>query len=123
MNPLKQLSEQGQSIWLDYIRRNLITSGGLKRLVEEDGIRGVTSNPTIFDKAISGSTDYDDALRAMLAADQQTPAGKLYERLVIEDIRMGCRRAATGLRREPRRRPLRQPRGVAPPRPRYRGHD
>ena len=90
MNPLKQLSEQGQSIWLDYIRRNLITGGGLKRLVEEDGIRGVTSNPTIFDKAISGSTDYDDALRALLAADQQAPAGKLYEPLVIEDIQMAA---------------------------------
>ena len=90
MNALKQLSEQGQSIWLDYIRRNLITSGGLKRLVEEDGIRGVTSNPTIFDKAISGSTDYDDALRALLAADQQAPAGKLYEPLAIEDIQMAA---------------------------------
>jgi transaldolase/glucose-6-phosphate isomerase len=90
MNPLKQLSEQGQSIWLDYIRRNLITSGGLKRLVEEDGIRGVTSNPTIFDKAISGSTDYDDALGVLLAADQHAPAGKLYEPLAIEDIQMAA---------------------------------
>jgi transaldolase/glucose-6-phosphate isomerase len=86
MNPLKQLSEQGQSIWLDYIRRNLITSGGLKRLVEEDSIRGVTSNPTIFDKAISGSTDYDDALRELLAKKSHFDAGKLYEPLVIEDI-------------------------------------
>ncbi len=90
MNPLKQLAEQGQSIWLDYIRRDLITSGGLKRLVEEDGIRGVTSNPTIFDKAISGSTDYDDALRALLAADPQAPVGKLYEPLAIEDIQMAA---------------------------------
>ncbi|HLN82205.1 MAG TPA: transaldolase family protein, partial [Candidatus Binatia bacterium] len=64
MNSLKQLAEQGQSIWLDYIRRDLIRSGELKRLVEEDGLRGVTSNPTIFDKAMSGSTDYDMALRA-----------------------------------------------------------
>ena len=87
MNPLKQLAEQGQSIWLDYIRRNLIKSGELKRLVEEDGIRGVTSNPTIFDKAISGSTDYDDALRTLLAADPHAPVGNIYEPLAIEDIR------------------------------------
>jgi transaldolase/glucose-6-phosphate isomerase len=90
MNPLKQLAEQGQSIWLDFIRRNLIRSGELKRLVEEDGIRGVTSNPTIFDKAISGSTDYDAALRALLAADPQAPVGSLYEPLAIEDIQMAA---------------------------------
>ena len=88
MNPLKQLEEQGQSIWLDYIRRNLLSSGGLERLVDEDGIRGVTSNPTIFEKAIAGSTDYDEALRQLLAKDSQFDAGKLYEALVIEDIRM-----------------------------------
>ena len=90
MNPLKQLTEQGQSIWLDFIRRNLIRSGELKRLVEEDGIRGMTSNPTIFDKAISGSTDYDAALRALLAADPQAPVGSLYEPLAIEDIQMAA---------------------------------
>ena len=90
MNPLKELAEQGQSIWLDYIRRNLIRSGELKRLVEEDGLRGVTSNPTIFDKAISGSTDYDMALRALLAADPQAPVGNLYEALAIEDIQMAA---------------------------------
>jgi len=56
-NPLRGLSEYGQSVWLDYIRRSLITSGELKRLVAEDGLRGVTSNPSIFEKAIIGSTD------------------------------------------------------------------
>ena len=86
MNPLKELLAQGQSIWLDYIRRNLIRTGELKRLVEEDGIRGVTSNPTIFEKAIGGSTDYDDALRALLAEDPNAPPGRLYEPLAIEDI-------------------------------------
>ena len=86
MNPLKGLGEQGQSIWLDYIRRQLLSSGGLKRLVDEDGIRGVTSNPTIFEKAIAGSTDYDDALRQMLAQNPNIEAGKLYEPLAIEDI-------------------------------------
>ena len=59
MNPLNELLGQGQSVWLDYIRRNLIRSGELKRMVQEDGVRGVTSNPTIFEKAIAGSTDYD----------------------------------------------------------------
>ena len=57
-NPLKDLLKFGQSVWLDYIRRNLITSGELKRLIEEDGLRGMTSNPAIFEKAIAGSTDY-----------------------------------------------------------------
>jgi transaldolase len=90
MNPLKELRELGQSVWLDYIRRDLIRSGELKRLVEEDGIRGVTSNPTIFEKAITGSTDYDDALRALLAKDPKTDVGKLYERLAIEDIQMAA---------------------------------
>lgn len=94
MNSLKQLAEQGQSIWLDYIRRDLIRSGELKRLVEEDGLRGVTSNPTIFDKAMSGSTDYDMALRALLADNQHAPVGELYEPLAIDDIQ----RAADVLR-------------------------
>ena len=57
-NPLKALQEYGQSVWLDYIRRSLLTSGELRRLVEEDGLRGMTSNPAIFEKAITGSTDY-----------------------------------------------------------------
>jgi transaldolase / glucose-6-phosphate isomerase len=90
MNPLKELEEQGQSIWLDYIRRNLLSNGGLKRLVDEDGLRGVTSNPTIFEKAIAGSTDYDDALRRMLAETSNAEVGKLYEPLAIEDIRMAA---------------------------------
>jgi transaldolase/glucose-6-phosphate isomerase len=90
MNPLKELSGQGQSVWLDYIRRNLIRSGELKRMVDEDGIRGVTSNPTIFEKAIAGSTDYDDALGAMLAQDSTAEVEKLYEPLAIEDIQMAA---------------------------------
>jgi transaldolase len=88
MNPLKELLVQGQSVWLDYIRRDLIRTGELKRLVEEDGIRGVTSNPTIFEKAIAGSTDYDDALRALHAKDPKADARNLYEGLAIEDIQM-----------------------------------
>jgi transaldolase len=90
MNPLKELLRQGQSIWLDYIRRDLIRTGELKRLVEEDGICGVTSNPTIFEKAIAGSTDYDDGLRALLATDPKTDVGTLYERLAVEDIQLAA---------------------------------
>ena len=61
VNPLKQLLKYGQSVWLDYIRRNLITTGELKRLIDEDGLRGMTSNPSIFDRAIA-SGDYDEAV-------------------------------------------------------------
>ena len=90
MNPLKDLAAEGQSIWLDYIRRNLIRSGELKRMVEDDGVRGVTSNPTIFEKAIAGSTDYDEAWHALLAKDPNAEVGKLYEPLAIEDIQMAA---------------------------------
>src|SRR5437870_13227473 len=90
MNPLKELLEQGQSVWLDYIRRNLIISGELKKLVEEDGIRGVTSNPTIFDKAIAHSTDYDEAFRAVLARDPDAAPRKTYDPLTIRDIHMAA---------------------------------
>ena len=58
-NPLKKLETLGQSIWLDYIRRDLIASGQLRRLIEEDGLRGMTSNPSIFEKAIAESNIYD----------------------------------------------------------------
>ena len=61
-NPLKALNAFGQSVWLDYIRRSLISTGELARLIEQDGLRGVTSNPSIFEKAITGSTDYTKAL-------------------------------------------------------------
>ena len=83
------MRELGQSIWLDYIRRNLITSGELKKLVE-DGLRGLTSNPIIFHKAIAQNNDYDDALRAILKSNPSTDAKTLYERLAIEDIQMAC---------------------------------
>src|SRR3990172_3396030 len=90
MNPLKELLAQGQTVWLDYIRRDLVRRGELKRLVEEDGIRGVTSNPTIFEKAIAGSTDYDEALGALLAQDTQANVENLYEPLAVEDIQMAA---------------------------------
>src|SRR5574337_1177275 len=65
MNRLRALLEYGQSVWLDYIRRGLIASGELQRLIDEDGLRGITSNPAIFEKAIIGSTDYAEALARM----------------------------------------------------------
>ena len=85
MNPLFQLRDFGQSPWLDYIRRGLITSGGLKRLVDDYAIAGVTSNPTIFNKAISGSTDYDDALRSLVEGGERDPKA-IFLRLAVEDI-------------------------------------
>ena len=86
MNPLKSLHGFGQSVWLDYIRRSLITSGELERLVRDDGLRGVTSNPAIFEKAIAGSSDYTAALAAARKVDPQAKPMALYEGLAIEDI-------------------------------------
>ena len=84
-NPLQKLAEYGQSPWLDYIRRNLITSGELQRLIDEDGLKGMTSNPAIFEKAIGGSDDYTDFIKenAASAAD----AIWLYEQIAIRDIK------------------------------------
>ena len=90
MNSLKQLQDCGQSIWLDYIRRDLITSGEFQRLVEEDGVHGVTSNPTIFDKASAAGTTYDDALRLLLSADPDRDALTLFENLEIEDLQVAA---------------------------------
>jgi transaldolase len=90
MNSLRQLQDCGQSIWLDYIRRDLITSGEFQRLVEEDGVHGVTSNPTIFDKAIAAGTTYDDALRLLLSADPDREAQTLFESLEIQDLQMAA---------------------------------
>jgi transaldolase / glucose-6-phosphate isomerase len=84
-NPLKELLKFGQSVWLDYIRRNLLTSGELKRLIDEDGLRGMTSNPSIFEKAIAGSTDYTDFLNS-LKSRTDLDAKARYELLAIRDI-------------------------------------
>jgi len=84
-NPLKELLKFGQSVWLDYIRRNLLTSGELKRLIEDDGLRGMTSNPSIFEKAIAGSTDYTDFLNS-LKDRTDLDAKARYELLAIRDI-------------------------------------
>jgi transaldolase len=83
-NSLLELQKQGQSVWLDYIRRDLLTSGELKRLIDEDGLRGITSNPSIFEKAIAGSTDYADFLDQLRA--QGLSSGDMYERIAVRDI-------------------------------------
>ena len=84
-NPLKDLLNFGQSVWLDYIRRDLLTSGELKRLIEEDGLRGMTSNPAIFEKAITGSTLYADLLNSLRSRTDLDAKGR-YEILAIRDI-------------------------------------
>lgn len=90
MSRLKALRKLGQSIWLDYVQRSLITSGELGRLVEEDGLCGVTSNPTIFEKAIAGSRDYDDELHAILTDNPRAEPRTLYELSAIRDIQMAA---------------------------------
>jgi transaldolase / glucose-6-phosphate isomerase len=87
---LAELLARGQSPWLDYIRRSLLVSGELKRMVEQDGITGVTINPTIFDKAIAGSHDYDDAIRTMVTAHSELSSAQVYERLAVEDVTMAA---------------------------------
>jgi transaldolase/glucose-6-phosphate isomerase len=90
MTGLPDLLAQGQSPWLDYIRRSLLTHGDLKRMVESDGITGVTINPTIFEKAIAGSHDYDEALRALLSSQPHLTPAELYERLAVEDVTLAA---------------------------------
>lgn len=84
-NPLKQLLDYGQSMWLDYIRRDLFTSGKLKQLITEDGLRGMTSNPSIFEKAIGDSSLYDDILHS-LASKKNLTTTDIYEQIAIRDI-------------------------------------
>ncbi|MFL6209171.1 MAG: bifunctional transaldolase/phosoglucose isomerase [Pyrinomonadaceae bacterium] len=83
-NPLVEIMKLGQSIWYDNIRRAMLTSGDLAKKIEEDDLRGVTSNPTIIEKAITGSTDYDEQMRALVQSGKSVM--DIYEDLVIEDI-------------------------------------
>src|SRR6516165_7511905 len=85
MNSLMALQKHGQVVWLDFLARGFIAKGGLKRLIDEIGLRGVTSNPAIFEKAIVGSDEYNEGIRAKLEAGDRPP-GELYEELAIEDI-------------------------------------
>src|SRR5437899_11550493 len=84
-NPVKDLQKFGQSDWLDYIRRNLITSGELQRLIDEDGLRGITSNPAIFEKAIARSNDYADLLKPLQWRTALDPKAH-YEMIAIHTI-------------------------------------
>jgi len=84
MNPLQQLGQLGQSVWLDFMRRSLVTTGELQRYIENDDLRGLTSNPTIFQKAVEGSEDYDDLFQEW--APRGATAGDVFEALAIRDI-------------------------------------
>lgn len=84
-NPLQELLDYGQSMWLDYIRRDLFTTGKLKQMIEHDGLRGMTSNPSIFEKAIADSSLYDDILKSLAARKDLDATGK-YEQIAIRDI-------------------------------------
>ncbi|HLP15780.1 MAG TPA: transaldolase [Bacteroidota bacterium] len=83
-NPLLKIGKLGQSVWVDFIQRGMIHSGELQRLIEEDGIRGVTSNPSIFENAIAGSHDYDSAIRSMALVNKSVE--EIYTALTVEDI-------------------------------------
>jgi transaldolase len=87
-NPLRQLLDFGQSFWLDNIRRNFTRCGELRRLIDADGLRGETSNPTIFEKAVAESDDYDDAIKELIAAKKSTD--EIYDALTTTDVREAC---------------------------------
>jgi len=89
MNPLDTLHELGQSVWLDYIRRDLVIGGDLARLIGE-GIRGVTSNPSIFEKAVAAGDDYDADLTSFIAADSCIDPPALFERIAVTDIQLAA---------------------------------
>jgi transaldolase len=89
MNPLQQLAQLGQSVWLDYMRRDLVTSGQLQKLIREDALKGLTSNPTIFQKAVESSKDYDDLFAEW--APRQASSGEVFEALAVRDIRDAAR--------------------------------
>ena len=84
-NPLRRLGQFGQSVWLDYIRRDLLASAEFRRMIDDDGLDGMTSNPTIFEKAIGGSNDYDDQLTELVRAGKNVD--EIYEALTTTDIK------------------------------------
>ncbi len=87
-NPLRQLESFGQSVWLDYIRRDLLSSAEFRRMIDEDGLDGMTSNPTIFEKAIDGSKAYDEQLTQLARAGKSVE--EIYEALTTDDIKVAC---------------------------------
>ena len=84
-NPLQQLNSLGQSVWFDYIRRIELTSGHMKQLIDQDGVSGITSNPSIFEKAIAGGDDYDEDIRKLVGEGKDAPT--IFESLEVDDIR------------------------------------
>jgi transaldolase/glucose-6-phosphate isomerase len=85
MNPVKALEQHGQSVWLDFLARGFVVKGELKKLIDNDGVKGVTSNPSIFEKAIGSSDEYDGAIgKALKSGDR--PVAELFEHLAVEDI-------------------------------------
>ncbi len=89
MNRVEELGRAGQSVWLDFMQRSLLTTGALGKLIDQDGIRGLTSNPTIFEKAVAGSDDYDELFGA-LALERKT-VSQAYDALTLRDIRDAAR--------------------------------
>ncbi|MBN2098194.1 MAG: bifunctional transaldolase/phosoglucose isomerase [Dehalococcoidia bacterium] len=87
-NPLLKIQTFGQSVWLDFIRRGMLSSGQLRQLIDEDGLRGITSNPSIFEKAIGGSHDYDDTIRALALSGKS--ADDIYRVLCLDDVRQAA---------------------------------
>ena len=85
MNPVKALETHGQAVWLDFLARGFVANGDLKKLIEEDGVKGVTSNPSIFEKAIGSSDEYDGAIGGALKKGDR-PVADLFEQLAVEDI-------------------------------------
>jgi transaldolase / glucose-6-phosphate isomerase len=85
MNPVKELERQGQSVWLDFLARGFVAKGELKKLIDTDGVKGVTSNPSIFEKAIGSSDEYDGAIGSALKKGDR-PVADLFEHLAVEDI-------------------------------------
>jgi transaldolase len=83
-NPLIDLEAFGQSIWLDYLRRNALDNGELQRLIDQDGLSGLTSNPSIFERAIVDSNDYDNAIRTLALEGKNVE--EIYQALTVEDI-------------------------------------
>src|SRR5258707_226234 len=89
MNPVKALEQHGQSVWLDFLARGFVVKGDLKRLIDNDGVKGVTSNPSIFEKAIGSSNEYDGAIgKALKNGDR--PIAELFELLAVEDIQLAA---------------------------------
>ena len=120
-NPrLLALTEAGVSVWLDQIRRSLVESGELARMIAVDCLRGMTANPSIFEKAILGSTDYDEELERL--AREQLDAVAIYERLAVRDVQLAADVLSDVHRASGGRDGFGLARGISRPRPRHRGH-